>query len=94
MNFRVLAVVAGSLLIPSIGSADFVYTGVEVSYVDVELNNGLVDLDGDGYRFEGSVEMGESWFLLGEWGDRSGLPPFVQQHDGLRRHRVVDRCGR
>jgi hypothetical protein len=68
---NLLGIVAGALLVPSIGLADFVYTGVEVSYVDVEFNNGLADLDGDGYRFSGSLELNDRFFLLGEIEDQS-----------------------
>lgn len=69
MNFRVLVVSA--LLVPSIGLAEFTYTGVQVSYVDVEFNSGFVNLDGDGYRFEGSYELNDRFFLRGEWEERS-----------------------
>ncbi len=69
MNFRVL--VASSLLIPSIGLADFVYTGVQVNYVDVEFSSGFANLDGDGYSFEGSYELNERFFLRGQWEEQS-----------------------
>lgn len=72
MNFRAcFAIVASTLLIPSIGLAEFVYTGVEVGYVDVEINAGPVDLNGDGYRFAGSLELNDRFFLLGEFEDQS-----------------------
>lgn len=62
--------VASALLVPGIGSAEFVYTGIDVGYVDVEFNTGAGSLDGDGYRFAGSWEMNESLFLHGEIQDQ------------------------
>jgi len=68
MNFR--ALVAFTLLVPGIALAEFVYTGVEVGFVDVEYDTGAGTLDGDGYRFAGSWELNERWFLHGEYEDR------------------------
>ena len=69
--FRVIfGVVASLLLIPGIALAEFVYTGVEVGFVDVEYDTGAGTLDGDGYRFAGSWELNERWFLRGEYEDR------------------------
>ena len=63
--------VAAALLAPGIGSAEFVYTGIDVGYVDVEFNTGVGNLDGDGYRFAGSWELNERFFLQGEIQDQS-----------------------
>lgn len=72
MNIRVLVgAVAGTLLVPSIGLADFIYTGVEVSFLDVEFDNGVVALDGDGYRFGGTYALNNQYFLVGEFEERS-----------------------
>ena len=72
MNIRVLfGAVAGALLIPSIALAEFTYTGIEVSYVDVEFNDGVTALDGDGYRVGGFYEFNDSFFLLAELEDQS-----------------------
>ncbi len=69
--FRVIfGVVASVLLIPGIALAEFVYTGVEVGLVDVEYDTGAGTLDGDGYRFAGSWELNERWFMHGEYEDR------------------------
>ena len=68
--FRVIVgVVASVLLIPGIALAEFVYTGVEVGLVDLEYDTGAGTLDGDGYRFAGSWELNERWFLHGEYED-------------------------
>ena len=66
----VFGVVASVLLIPGIALAEFVYTGVEVGFVDVEYDTGAGTLDGDGYRFAGSLELNEQWFMHGEYEDR------------------------
>lgn len=72
MNIRVLfGAVASALLIPSIALAEFTYTGVEVAYVDVEFNNGVAALNGDGYRVGGFYEFSDSFFLLAELEDQS-----------------------
>ncbi len=72
MNIRVLVgAVAGTLLVPSIGLADFIYTGVEVSFLDVEFDDGVVALDGDGYRFGGTYALNNQYFLVGELEEQS-----------------------
>ncbi len=72
MNIRVLVgAVAGTLLVPSIGLADFIYTGVEVSFLDVEFDDGVVALDGDGYRFGGTYALNNQYFLVGEFEEQS-----------------------
>jgi hypothetical protein len=63
--------VAATLLIPSVGMAEFVYTGVEVSYVDVDLDIGNLDVEGDGYRFSGSMQLNDQLFLHGHWEDQN-----------------------
>ena len=72
MNIRVLVgAVAGTLLVPSVGLADFIYTGFEISYVDVEFDNGVAALNGDGYRFGGSYALNDQYFLVGEFEEQS-----------------------
>ena len=66
----IIGMFAAALFVPSIGSAEFVYTGVEVGFVDVEVDTGAGSLDGDGYRFAGSLELNENWFMHGEYEDR------------------------
>ena len=41
------------------------YNYLEGSYQRVELDDGLGDVDGDGYGIAGSVALGESWHLIG-----------------------------
>lgn len=71
MHFKVIGVLAGALLVPSVSMAEFVYSGIEVSYIDVELDTGLGTIDGDGYRFSGQYQMNPTTFLYGEWEDQS-----------------------
>lgn len=72
MRVRTLVTaVAGALLVPGIASAEFAYTGIEASYVDVDLDSGPFNVDGDGYRFGGTYEIADSFFLLGEWEEQN-----------------------
>ena len=72
MRFKTLVTaVAGALLVPGIASAEFAYTGIEASYVDVDLDSGPFNVDGDGYRFGGTYEIADSFFLRGEWEEQS-----------------------
>ena len=71
MHFKALGLLTGALLVPGISMAEFVYTNLEVSYVDVEFDSGLGSIDGDGYRFSGSYQMNSQAFLLGEWEEQS-----------------------
>jgi hypothetical protein len=59
------------LLLPSLSAAEFVYTGLDVSYVDVEFDSGPVNLNGDGYRFSGSMQINDRLFALGRWEEQS-----------------------
>lgn len=70
MRRMILGVVASLLLVPGISLAEFVYTGLEVGYVDVEYDPGAGTLDGNGYRFAGALELNEHWFMHGEYEDR------------------------
>jgi hypothetical protein len=71
MHFRTLGFLTGALLVPTIGMAEFVYTDIEVSYVDVSIDTGGGSLDGDGYRFSGSYQMNSQAFLHAEWEEQS-----------------------
>ena len=70
MSRVILGFVASLLLVPGIALAEFVYTGLEVGYVDVEFDSGAGTLDGNGYRFAGALELNEQWFMHGEYEDR------------------------
>ena len=68
---KLIGAVASALLVPSISSAEFVYTNIQASFVDVELSSGFASLNGDGYRFEGSIDLNEKFFLQGELEEQS-----------------------
>jgi len=68
MSIRaVLAVSSVALAAPGVALADFDYDFVEFSLVDVEIDD--TSIDGDGYRFEGAFEMGESFLIHAEYED-------------------------
>lgn len=71
MNLKLASVLMAGAMLPSLAMADFIYTGLEVSYVDVEYDTGFGTLDGDGYRFTGTYQMNSNAFLLGEWEEQS-----------------------
>ena len=57
-----------SILAPSIGAAQFSYTAVELSFVDVEID--APSVDGDGFEIAGSFEINDSFFALGAYQDQ------------------------
>lgn len=63
------AVVAA--LAPSLLLADMNYTNFEVSFLDVELDQGPFNVDGDGFELAGAYELNDRVFLFGEWQDQS-----------------------
>jgi hypothetical protein len=72
MRLRILsAAVAGALLAPSVGLTEFAYTGLEVSYVDIEFDSSLANIDGDGYRLGGAIDVSDKMFVLGQWEEQS-----------------------
>ena len=60
---------ASLLAMPAIGNAEFNYTSVEFSFVDVETDIGPFDVDGDGFRIGGTYPVGQSFFIGGEYED-------------------------
>jgi len=71
MHFKIAGLLMSALLLPSLSTAEFVYTGLDVSYVDVEFDSGPVNLNGDGYRFSGSMQINDQFFALGHWEEQS-----------------------
>jgi len=55
---------------PNLLLADMNYTLAEVSFVDVELDQGPFDVDGDGFEIAGSYELNEQFFVFGKWQDQ------------------------
>ena len=71
MISKMAGVVLGAALIPGVSMADFAYTGIEVSYVDLDFSNGPADFNGDGYRFMGTYEINADFFAKGRFEDQS-----------------------
>lgn len=66
-----VSAVTGALLVPCLANAEFAYTGVEASYIDVDLDGGPFNVDGDGYRFGATYQIADSFFLLGHWEEQN-----------------------
>jgi opacity protein-like surface antigen len=72
MKIRALCgAMAAAMLVPAIGHAEFTYTGLEVGFVDVELDGIGANVDGDGLRFGGTYAVNDNFFFLGEFEDYS-----------------------
>ena len=61
------AVASIFLAAPGVALADFSYNFLEGGFVDVEIDDSSVD--GDGFRVEGSTEVGDSFFIRAEYED-------------------------
>ena len=88
---KLSALLAGSILVPSLASAEFNYTFVEAGFVDAEADAGLFDLDGDGYRIGGSVSLNDQFFLHGALENQSfdfGIDGQLLELGGGYRHAV------
>ena len=67
------ATLLGALLValtPGVSVAEFTYSNVEVSFIDVELD-GAANVDGDGFEVAGSYDLNDRIYLFGEWQDQS-----------------------
>lgn len=49
----------------------FSYNYIEGSYQRVNLDDGFIDVDGDGFGIAGSVEVGDMWQLIGGYNNTS-----------------------
>jgi hypothetical protein len=58
-------------LAPSAAFAQMRYSAFDASYIDVELDGGITNVDGDGFEIGGSYELNDKIFLLGKWQDQS-----------------------
>jgi opacity protein-like surface antigen len=55
---------------PGFVFAEMNYNGVELSFIDVDLGDDLVNVDGDGFELFGSYAMSDRYFLFGEYADQ------------------------
>jgi opacity protein-like surface antigen len=61
---------AALLTLPALSQAEFNYTTAEANYLlDVSIDGGLADVDGDGLGVGGSYEIAESFFVGGSFED-------------------------
>ncbi len=66
MGFGLFALGAG-MAAPALADDGMSYNYIEAAYVDTEIDDGL-DVDGDGLLLNGSVELGENFFLTAGYG--------------------------
>ena len=61
---------AALLTLPALSQAEFNYTSAEANYLlDVEIDGGLANVDGDGLGVGGSFEIADSFFIGGSFED-------------------------
>ncbi len=63
-----LLVAAATLSAPALAEDGFSYNYLEAAYIDTQIDDGDLDVDGDGIGVAGSVELGESFFLEASYG--------------------------
>ena len=68
-SLRITATLLVLSTAPGLALAQFNYTSAEFSFVDVEYDAGIFDIDGDGFRIAGTYAIGESFFVSGEYED-------------------------
>lgn len=61
------AVAATALVAGSASAAELDYTYGELRYIDTELDAGQFDVDGDGFRIGGSLELAQSVHIFGNF---------------------------
>lgn len=72
MKLRMICATAVALFtLPGISQAQFNYTAIDLSYVDVELDVGPGTIDGDGFSIGGTYEIADSFFIGGSYEDAS-----------------------
>jgi opacity protein-like surface antigen len=57
------------LALPGISQAQFNYTHVDLSFVDIDLDGGPGSLDGDGFAFSGAYTITDGFFVGGSYTD-------------------------
>ena len=61
---------AALLTLPALSQAEFSYTTAEANYLlDVEIDGGLANVDGDGLGVGGSYEIADNFFIGGSYED-------------------------
>ena len=60
---------ASACTLPALSLADFNYTNIDISYVDVEFDIGPFNVDGDGFAIGGNYKVADSFYIGGEYED-------------------------
>jgi hypothetical protein len=58
-------------LAPSTLLAQMNYSAVDISFVDIELDDDLANVDGDGFEVGVTFELNDKFFVLGSWQEQS-----------------------
>lgn len=70
MKRNIVAIAAATLLaLPGLAAAQFNYTFVDISFVDVEFDVGPASIDGDGFAVSGAFTVADSFFVGGSYQD-------------------------
>lgn len=65
-----LAALTAALAMPAIGqAAPLSYSYVEAAYLDTEIDNGPLDLDGSGLQLRGSLPINQNFFVFAGYSD-------------------------
>jgi opacity protein-like surface antigen len=68
MSKKILCAAAASLIaLPGVSQAEFNYTWVELSFVDVEFDTGPASIDGDGFSISGAYTVADQFFVGGSY---------------------------
>jgi len=70
MKRSILCATAAALIaLPGVSLAEFNYTHVDISLVDIEFDVGPVSVDGDGFAVSGAFTVADSFFVGGSYHD-------------------------
>ncbi len=70
MNHKLFCAAAAALVVlPGISLAEFNYTNVDISFIDVEFDVGRASVDGDGLAIGGAYTVTDSFFIGGSYHD-------------------------
>jgi len=58
-----------AVAMPGVSLAEFDYSAIEISFVDVEFDVGPINVDGDGFTIGGTYMIGDEFFIGGEYED-------------------------
>ncbi len=59
---------AAGLTVNAVADDGMSYSFIEAAYIDTEIDDGPIDVDGDGFGLKGSLELGEIAFVTASYG--------------------------